>query len=144
MVSGRSSADVDAARCRGGRVPVRAANQAVQVEAVIDALPSPTVLLAADGTVLLANSAWIARNAAVEGTDVALGVGGNYFAAAQRFGDRAAADSLVDALCELSRGERTSVAVDCVVPEGDGTRWFHLQASRVDAAGQIVLTHTDI
>jgi diguanylate cyclase (GGDEF)-like protein len=125
-------------------VPVRAANQAVQVEAVIDALPSPTVLLAADGTVLLANSAWTARNAAVEGTPVALAVGGNYFAAARRSGDRTAADTLVDALRELSRGERASVAVDCVVPEGDGTRWFHLQASRVDDAGQIVLTHTDI
>jgi diguanylate cyclase (GGDEF)-like protein len=144
MVEGRRRRDDGTARAAGGRVPVRAANQAVQVEAVIDALPSPTVLLGADGTVLLANSAWAARNAAVEGTPVALGVGGNYFAAARRFGDTAAGEALVSALVELSGGRRESVAVDCVAPEGDGTRWFHLQASRVDAAGQIVVTHTDI
>src|SRR3954447_7909925 len=111
----------------GGRVAVRAAAHAVQIEAVIDALPSPTVLLGADGTVLLANSAWAARNAAVEGAPVALGVGGNYFAAARRFGDAAAGEALVGALGELSRGQRGTVAVDCVAPEVDGsTRWFHL------------------
>ena len=125
-------------------MPVRAANQAVQVEAVIDALPSPTVLLDADGTVLLANTAWTAGNTAVGGTGVALGVGGNYFAAARRFGDDSALDAVVDGLRELARGERDSVAIDCVVPGGGGSRWFHLQASRVDGVGQIVVTHTDI
>ena len=126
-------------------MPVRAADHAVRVEAVIDALPSPTVLLGADGTVLLANSAWTARNAAVEGTPVALGVGGDYFAAARRLGDAPAGEALVAELGELSRGRRDSVALDCVAPEVDGsTRWFHLQASRVDEAGQIVVTHTDI
>jgi diguanylate cyclase (GGDEF)-like protein len=36
------------------------------------------------------------------------------------------------------------VSVDYAVPGPDGLRWFHVQASRVDQAGQIVITHTDI
>src|SRR3954454_6868315 len=92
----------------GGRVPAPAANQTVQVEAVIDALPSPTVLLAPDGTVLLANSAWTARNAA-EGSPVALGVGGNYFETALRLFAADTVRTVVEALGELSRGERETV-----------------------------------
>jgi diguanylate cyclase (GGDEF)-like protein len=125
-------------------VPVRTADQTVQVEAVIDALPSPTVLLAPDGTVLLANSAWTARNAAAEGSPVALGVGGNYFETALRLFAADTVRTVVEALGELSRGERETVAVDCVVPEGGASRWFHLQASRVAGTGQVVLSHTDI
>jgi diguanylate cyclase (GGDEF)-like protein len=114
------------------------------VTAVLDALPSPTVLLAADGTVLLTNSAWAQRNAAVAGTEISLDVGGNYFTAALRVSDEDDTHQVVDALRALSRGDRDEVAIDCAAPEAQGTRWFHLQASRVDRAGQIVLTHTDI
>src|SRR4051794_36412383 len=128
---------------RGGCVPVRAANQAVQVEAVLDALPSPTVLLAPDGTVLLANSAWSTRNAAVPDTRMGLGVGQNYFDAAVGFRDDPAPRMPLASLRALPGGGRESVAGDCAVPGGDGPRWFPLQASRVDEAGQIVPTHTD-
>ncbi|MGY1618154.1 putative bifunctional diguanylate cyclase/phosphodiesterase [Geodermatophilus sp. SYSU D00691] len=123
---------------------VRAANEAVRVEAVLDALPSPTVLVGPDGTVLLANSAWVARNAAAPAA-VALGVGGNYFDSALRFLDDTFTRSVVGSLRALADGELDAYATDCAVPDGaGGTRWFHLQASRVDGSGQIVVTHTDI
>ena len=61
---------------------------AVVVEAVLDALPSPTLLIDADGTVLLANTAW-EKAADVLGDDrVRIGVDGDYFAMARRLNDR--------------------------------------------------------
>jgi diguanylate cyclase (GGDEF)-like protein len=110
---------------------------------ILDALPSPTVLLAADGTVLVANSAWRARNDDVDPGMPGLGVGQNYFGTALRLPDPAVV-AVVEALREVSRGERARVAVDCAVPGRDGTRWFHLQASRVDDTGSLVVTHTDL
>src|SRR4051794_41933873 len=59
---------------------------AVLVEAVLDALPSPTVLLDAEGRVLLFNGGW---GAAVEGAEderVEARLGGGYFAMAPRAG----------------------------------------------------------
>src|SRR3712207_9400084 len=56
------------------------AQPAVVVEAVLDALPSPTLLIDASGTVLLANTAWD-KAADVLGDDrVRVGVDGDYFA----------------------------------------------------------------
>jgi diguanylate cyclase (GGDEF)-like protein len=101
------------------------------------------VLLAADGTVLLANSAWRARNAAVDPGMPGLGVGQNYFGAALSIPDHTAV-RVVEALRELARGERARVAVDCAVPGRDGARWVHLQASRVEGTDSLVVSHTDI
>jgi diguanylate cyclase (GGDEF)-like protein len=113
------------------------------VEAVLDALPSPTLLLAADGTILLINSAWAARNAAARPWQVRLEVGDNYFAVAG-IQDDPSVRQVVEDLRALSRGECDAIAVDCPIAADGETRWLHLQASRVDQAGQIVLTHTDI
>ena len=114
------------------------------VEAVLDALPSPTVLLAPDGTVLLTNSVW--RDAATFlGDDrFRIGVGDDYFALARLVRDDAATDAMIEAVKALSRGETDQVAADYALPHADGTRWYHLQVSRVDQAGHVVVTHTDI
>jgi diguanylate cyclase (GGDEF)-like protein len=119
-------------------------SSAVVVEAVLDALPSPTLLIDAEGTVLLANTAW--ENAAdVLGDDrMRIGVDGDYFAMARRLSGDAGTVSLVERLRALSRGECASVQADYALEHPDGTRWFHLQASRVDQAGQVVVTHTDV
>jgi diguanylate cyclase (GGDEF)-like protein len=114
----------------------------VMVEAVLDALPAPTLLVAADGTVLLANSAWAGASEDPESRRVQ--VGENYFDTVLRLRDDAATRAVVESLRELSRGERGSVVVDYAVPRPEGAEWVHLQASRVDQAGQIVITHTDI
>ncbi|MGY1602405.1 putative bifunctional diguanylate cyclase/phosphodiesterase [Geodermatophilus sp. SYSU D00815] len=121
-------------------MPVRAADRAVEVEAVLDALPSPTVLLADDGTVLLANRAWATRH----GEPAAAGGGENYFDVALGFRDDPSTRALVAALRALARGERDDVSVDYAAPLPDGQRWVHVQASRVGRDGQVVVTHTDV
>src|SRR4051794_7099170 len=128
----------------GGRVPGAVVNRVVQVEAVLDALPSPTLLVAADGTVLFANSAWAAVTEAMAPDRVLVDLGDNYFDTALRGDEDAATRSVIRSLQELSRGERSTVAVDYAVALPGGASWIHLQASGVDEAGQIVITHTDI
>jgi len=61
---------------RGGS----AGSSAVLVEAVLDALPSPTVLLDADGRILLANSAWTVATDFLEDHRLQVGVGDDYHA----------------------------------------------------------------
>ncbi|SET33627.1 putative bifunctional diguanylate cyclase/phosphodiesterase [Geodermatophilus poikilotrophus] len=120
------------------------AQPAVVVEAVLDALPSPTLLIDAGGTVLLANTAW-EKAADVLGDDrMRFGVDGDYFAMACRLNGDDSTSTLVDQLRELSRGVRSSVQADYALELPTGTRWIHLQASRVDQAGQVVVTHTDV
>ncbi|WP_448611860.1 putative bifunctional diguanylate cyclase/phosphodiesterase [Geodermatophilus sp. URMC 60] len=116
----------------------------VVVEAVLDALPSPTLLIDAGGTVLLANTAW-EKAADVLGDDrVRIGVDGDYFAMARRLNGDDTTSTLIEQLRALSRGERPSVKADYALELAGGTHWIHLQASRVDQAGQVVVTHTDV
>jgi diguanylate cyclase (GGDEF)-like protein len=120
-----------------------AAAEAELVRAVLDALPSPTTLIDGDGTILLTNSAWDAM-AAVLGSDLLVGVGGNYFAMALNMRDDDTNRGMIASLRELSRGERTSVSKDYALQHPAGVTWFHLQATRVRDAGHIVVTHTDV
>jgi diguanylate cyclase (GGDEF)-like protein len=116
---------------------------AVVVESVLDALPSPTLLIDAGGTVLLANTAWQKASDILGDDRVRIGVDGDYFAMARRLnGD--GSTTLIDQLRALSRGERPSVQADYALELPGGTHWIHLQASRVDQAGQVVVTHTDV
>ena len=119
-------------------------NEAVLSAAVLDALPSPTVLVDSDGIVLLTNSAWQAAVETVDDDRIEGGVGIDYFAMARRACGNAVGRSIVDPLRALSRGERESVATDYSVKHPTGTRWYHLQGSRVGVEGQVVVTHTDV
>jgi len=114
------------------------------VEAVLDALPSPTVLLAPDGTVVLTNSVWREAAEVLDDERFHVGVGGDYFALARLVRDDAATAAMIDAVRALSAGEHQQVSADYALPHADGTRWYHLQASRVDQVGHVVITHTDI
>jgi diguanylate cyclase (GGDEF)-like protein len=116
----------------------------VVVEAVLDALPSPTLLLDGEGRVLLANSAWTTAAEFLGDGRLAIGVGGNYFELVRNLIDDSRYLGVLDHLRELSRGERERVSFDCAFAASTGTYWFHLQASRVDRAGQVVVTHTDV
>jgi diguanylate cyclase (GGDEF)-like protein len=120
------------------------ATEELLVEAVLDALPSPTVLLAPDGTVVLTNSVWREAAHVLDDERFHVDVGGDYFALARLVRDDAATAAMIDALRALSRGERAQVSADYALPHTDGTRWYHLQASRVDQVGHVVITHTDI
>ena len=136
--TGEPELPLDVRRRAGGP-----AQPAVVVESVLDALPSPTLLIDAGGTVLLANTAW-QQAADVLGDDrVRVGVDGDYFAMARRL-NGAGSTTLIDQLRALSRGERPSVQADYALELPGGTHWIHLQASRVDQAGQVVVTHTDV
>lgn len=114
------------------------------MEAVLDALPLPTLLLDAEGTVLLANTAWTAAADVVGDDRIRVGIGGDYFAMSRWLRPDRTAEDIVSALRELSRGERSTVSIDFSLAHPAGSRWYHLQASRVDRAGQVVVTHTDI
>ncbi|MGY1835257.1 putative bifunctional diguanylate cyclase/phosphodiesterase [Blastococcus sp. SYSU DS0510] len=116
---------------------------AALVEAVLDALASPTVLLDPAGRVVLANSAW---TAAGQERRAPILPGADYHDLALQLCGDDAARRLVRELRELADGERAEVSVDRSVPDptGAGTSWFHVQASRVDQAGHVVVTHVDI
>ncbi|RBY94447.1 GGDEF-domain containing protein [Blastococcus sp. TBT05-19] len=115
------------------------------VAAVLDALPSPTLLVDADGRVRLTNLAWRAAADSFGDPRFEVGLGGDYFGLAlDVMRDEQATRGLIEDLRRLSRGELDSVSADYALPTGGGTRWYHLMASRVDQAGHIVVTHSDV
>jgi diguanylate cyclase (GGDEF)-like protein len=114
------------------------------VEAVLDALPSPTVLLDPDGTVVLTNSVWRDAAHVLDDERFRVGVGDSYFDLARQVRDDAATAGMIDQVRGLSQGAQHEVSADYALPHPDGTRWYHLQASRVDQVGHVVITHTDI
>jgi diguanylate cyclase (GGDEF)-like protein len=114
------------------------------VAGVLDALPSPTVLIDADGTMLLVNSAWRAAGDLLADGRLRVGVGDNYFRTILSLSDDDTNRARIDELRELAAGRRSLVAVDYALHTVVGTRWFHLQASRADQSGRVVVTHTDI
>ena len=125
-------------------VRVGDATDALRVEAVLDALPSPTVLLAPDGTVLLTNSVWHEVAHFLDDDRFQVGVGDDYFALARLVRDDDATTAMIEAVGALSRGEMQQVSADYALPSAYGTRWYHVQASRVDQVGHVVITHTDV
>ena len=114
------------------------------VAGVLDALPSPTVLIDPDGTMLLVNSAWAAAADLLRHERLRVGVGDDYFAVMLGLSDDPVVHERVARLRELSQGSRTSFADDFALPTPVGVRWFHLQASRADTSGRVVVTHTDV
>ncbi|TFV52877.1 EAL domain-containing protein [Blastococcus sp. TF02A_35] len=131
---------LDARRLRTGE-----SVEGALVAAVIDALPSPTLLVDPDGIVRLANLAWRVAVDAIDDPRFRVGIGGDYFAMAlDVMRDEGATRALIQDFRRLAQGERTSVSADYGFPTDEGTRWFHLMASRVDQVGHIVVTHTDV
>ncbi|TQN44380.1 diguanylate cyclase/phosphodiesterase [Blastococcus colisei] len=118
---------------------------AVLVEAVLDAVPSPTCLLDPEGRMLLGNQAWTTRSRTYADLRFQVGIGANYYDMALSLRDDAVSRAMVASLQELARGERDEVSLDYSFPHPlGGTRWFHVHGSRVDQAGHVVVTHTDI
>jgi diguanylate cyclase (GGDEF)-like protein len=113
------------------------------VAAVVDALPSPTVLLDPQGVIVMVNSAWVAAGLR---HGRAISAGADYFAEAVGLADDPEGRTLVAELRELIASERSEVSIDRSLPDpaGPGRLWFHLQGTRVGSAGHVVLTHTDV
>ena len=114
------------------------------MEAMLDALPSPTLLIDTDGTVLLANSAWVTAAELLDDDRVRVHTGGNYFQLALGLADDDTNRAMIESLQQLSRGERRTVSLDYALPHSAGVLWFHLQATRVGEDGHVVVTHTDV
>jgi diguanylate cyclase (GGDEF)-like protein len=117
---------------------------AALVEAVLDAVPFPTVLLDPDGLMLLGNQAWNEGGSVRHDNRFRPGVGHSYYAESLAVQDDEGVRGLVRCLRELAEGRRGDVSLDHAVGRAPDTRWFHIHASRVDQAGHVVVSHVDI
>ncbi|MCW2702372.1 MAG: hypothetical protein JWQ37_367 [Blastococcus sp.] len=118
------------------------------IRAVLNALPSRTAILDADGTILTTNAAWAASSAS-HGRPLA-GDGANYLDACRAASAAGVpgARVVVDGLEAVFAGRVQSFSVDYAssAPDGRGMQpsWWHLQAFPVDDKPRVVVTHTDI
>ncbi|MGY2004273.1 putative bifunctional diguanylate cyclase/phosphodiesterase [Blastococcus sp. SYSU DS1024] len=110
---------------------------------MVDALPSPTVLLDPNGVIVMVNSAWVAAG---REHGQSIRPGADYYAEAVGLADDPEGRGLITELRELIAGERTHVSIDRSLPSpaGAGRLWFHVQATRVGHQGHVVVTHTDV
>ena len=103
------------------------------VNTVLDALPSPTVLLDPDGVIVIANSAW--TDAGVE-HGAPISTGADYYAATVGLHDDPEGKALVQSLRELARGELPEVSIVIVMSSVmsrtyPGRRRYHACTARM-------------
>ena len=120
-----------------------------QLTAVLETLPSATVLVDGDGRILTVNRAWVAagqllRSAGIEPS----GVGDDYLTAMSRGLRPADHAAIVEGVQRLRAEPEGSSAGpfdhEYSAPLGHAVAWFSLQAARVEESDRIVVTHTDI
>jgi diguanylate cyclase (GGDEF)-like protein len=112
---------------------------------ILQALPIPTVLLAADGSIRRTNQAWDA-NPKPEDSCLA-GDRANYFTALEQTIAGGLDDGRRELLADLRAvvaGERKQVSHDLAVEHEGETRWAQIQATRVEGSDEIVVTHLDV
>ena len=122
--------------------------QVRQLTAVLEALPSPTVLVDRNGRILSTNGAWIRMEESLPDVVLPGRAGEDYLmvmsrglAATEHHGLAAALRTFLR--CAEPAGTTTFQRnYSCVTREGVGS--FHLQATRVDDEGRVVITHTDV
>ncbi|WP_269801792.1 putative bifunctional diguanylate cyclase/phosphodiesterase [Blastococcus atacamensis] len=119
------------------------------LSAVLEALPSPTVLVGPDGRILSANGAWSRSANEVLPEPAWPGRPGEDYLTAMTRGLGAPAhaqlsEGLRTLLTETSRSDGRTFHLDYSADSPQGTVWFHLQATRVDHEGRVVITHTDV
>jgi diguanylate cyclase (GGDEF)-like protein len=120
-----------------------------QLTAVMEALPSATVLVDDDGRILTANRAWVSDGELLRSSGIEPGgVGDDYLtsmARGLRAGDHAAIAAGVARLqAEPVEGPAGSFDYEYSAQLGSFASWFHLQASRVEGTPRLVITHTDV
>ena len=125
--------------------PGSATPSCAELTAVLEALPSATVLVDEDGRILIANRAWVANGELLRATGIAPGgVGDDYLDAMSRGlrpADHAAiVDRAAPAAVRAARVARPDLRPRVLRPARRRRRWFRLQAARVEASPAIVVT----
>ena len=133
--------DVDAER----RARTEQAEEVRLLAAVLDALPSPTALLDADGRILTLNRVWNANAEQLRAVGSYGGeVGGHYLELMSSGLGAADREKIMAGVGGLLAGPAPVFTYDFPHPVGGRTLWFRLQAARVEPTGQVVMANTDI
>jgi diguanylate cyclase (GGDEF)-like protein/PAS domain S-box-containing protein len=137
--------DVDARR----RSDQQREAQLRELTGVLEALPSATVLVDGDGSILLANRAWVADGELLRSGGVQPGgVGDDYLETMAR-GMRPEHHAAILTGLERLRAEPEdsppgSFNYEYSTMLGSYAAWFQLMAARVENSARIVVTHTEI
>jgi diguanylate cyclase (GGDEF)-like protein len=122
--------------------------QTVQLNAVLETLPSATVLVEGDGTILTANRAWVGNGELLRSTGIIPGaVGDDYVDCMSRGLEPADHAAIVAGLHRLTAPESPPTGTfeyEYSSRLGGFTAWFQLQAARVADSRRLVITHTDV
>ena len=117
-----------------------------ELTAALEALPAATVLVGPDGRIQHVNSMWRSDGALISADGLVPGdVGDDYLSAMSTgltAGDQAALAAGIRRLLGEADVRRYDQDYACRI--GGQTRWYRLQASRVETSGRLVVTHTDI
>ncbi|MPR00060.1 EAL domain-containing protein [Modestobacter sp. I12A-02628] len=113
--------------------------------AALDALPSPTVVMEPGGLIGWANRAWWEAGEALLPKGVERrGEGADYHAAMARVLPTSDCSAIRAGLSAVMDGSTACFQYEYSCSIRSGRAWFHLEASRIDDAGNIVITHTDV
>jgi diguanylate cyclase (GGDEF)-like protein len=124
--------------------------QLLEMAAVLEALPSATVLVDGDGVILSANRAWVANGELLRSSGIVPGgVGDDYLASMSRGLSAKDHDAIADGLGKLWAGAgegstTTTFEHEYSAQLGAHASWFQLQAANVASSARIVVTHVDI
>nr|WP_218860043.1 EAL domain-containing protein [Petropleomorpha daqingensis] len=118
-----------------------------QLTAILESLPAATVLVGEDGRILTANAAWIRNGELLREAGIEPGgVGDDYLDSMAKGVDPEDHAILAAGLEELIHGPEDVPPFDheYCAPLGPTSAWFRMQASRVVASRDVVISHTDV
>jgi diguanylate cyclase (GGDEF)-like protein len=118
---------------------------------ILESVPSPMVVLDADGRITGANPAWAELVAATDGTSAVHPAttvttrSTTTYPAVLRPSMLRDGQGLVDAVAAVLAGRADTADVDVALEEGSGGRWYAVRVSRLrGSGGGAVVIHTDI
>jgi diguanylate cyclase (GGDEF)-like protein len=131
------------------RTDLRRDTELRELTAVLEALPSATVLVGEDGRILVANRAWQANGEILRSVGIHPGgVGDNYLDSMSRGLRPTDHAGIVSGFIRLQaeplEAPPGSFDHDYSAQLGSYATWFRLQAARVPESRRVVVTHTDI
>jgi diguanylate cyclase (GGDEF)-like protein len=131
------------------RADRRRDDEARQLSAVLEALPSATVLVDGDGTILTANRAWFSDGELLRSSGIEPGgIGDDYLTSMSRGLRPADHAAIVAGLARLRAepldGPAGTFDHEYTAKLGNFASWFRLQATRVQRSPRIVVAHTDV